>query len=145
MYAGESKFDSRWRQRYSLYCLLQIGSGAHNAPYEMGRCGFSPGLNRPECEPDHSYLPSADDCERMKQAISLLPGLMFYKTAWPDNFYFEKYIHLSLFAGLYFAVSQIREVAPRTEMHNSHPSTDRSSEIVRQLAQDFEPQCMMLR
>ena len=53
------------------------------------------------------------------------------------------YTHLSLFTGSYYAVSQIRGVAPRIKIHLSDPSMGRSIKIVRQL--DLEPHCVMFK
>jgi hypothetical protein len=52
-----------------------------------------------------------------------------------------QYTYPSLFTGWYFAVSQIRGVAPRIKIHHS----DRSTRIVRQLEQVFEQYRMMFK
>jgi hypothetical protein len=50
-----------------------------------------------------------------------------------------EYIHPSLSARSYIAVSQLPRDAPRIEVRRSDPSTDRSIKIVPQLAQVFQP------
>jgi hypothetical protein len=57
---------------------------------------------------------------------------------------FERvYTHLWLFAGSYFAFSQICRVATRIRMQYTNPLKDRSIEIVRHLEQVFQPHLMM--
>jgi hypothetical protein len=56
---------------------------------------------------------------------------------------FAVYAHPLLFAGSYFAVSQIFRVARRTKMHRWYPSMDRSIRIFRHLEQIFEPYRIM--
>jgi hypothetical protein len=57
----------------------------------------------------------------------------------------QQYGHSSLFAGLYFVVSQICGIAPRIKMHHSDPSMDRNVRMFRQLGQIFEPFFVMFR
>lgn len=53
--------------------------------------------------------------------------------------------HLSLFAGSYFAVLQIRRGAAGVKIHHPDRSIDRSSRTVRQLDQVFQTYCVMFR
>jgi hypothetical protein len=56
----ESEFESRYDQEFSLFHVIQTGSGAHPASYPMGAGEFFPGVKRPGCEADHSSPANAD-------------------------------------------------------------------------------------
>jgi hypothetical protein len=55
------------------------------------------------------------------------------------------YTNSSLFAGSYYAVSQIRGVTQRNKIHQPGPSMARSITTVRQLEQVFEPHRVMFK
>jgi hypothetical protein len=58
--SGVLGFDSRGGWDFSLHNRVQIGSGAHPAPYPMGTRDSYPGEKRPGHEADHSPPPSAE-------------------------------------------------------------------------------------
>ena len=52
---------------------------------------------------------------------------------------------MSLFAGSYFAVPQIREVCSRITVQHSGPAVNTSTKIVRQFEHIFEPYSTMFK
>jgi len=50
-----------------------------------------------------------------------------------------------ILVGSFFAVSQIYGFPLRVIIYHSHPAMDRNIKMIRQLAQVFEPYCMMFR
>jgi hypothetical protein len=63
----------------------------------------------------------------------------------PADVVFLVYTHSSLFAGSYFAVSQILGVVPKVKIHYSVPSIARGIKIVRKLEFVFELYRVMLK
>jgi len=62
-----------------------------------------------------------------------------------SSYYEKKYTDSFLVTSLYFAVSQVRGVAPRINLYHLVPSLERSFKIIRHLEQVFEPYRKMCR
>jgi hypothetical protein len=52
-----SEFESRYGKEFSLFQVIEIGSGVHQTSYPVRIGGFSPGVKWPWREAEHS--PSA--------------------------------------------------------------------------------------
>jgi hypothetical protein len=64
-----SEFESRWGKEFSLFHVVQTGSGVHPTSYSMCTGGSFPGIERPGREADHSF-PATAEVKKMRTYTS---------------------------------------------------------------------------
>jgi hypothetical protein len=82
---------------FSIHLHAQNGSGAHPAPYPMGKRGSFPGVKRPGHEADHSPPSSTEvkECVKLYLHFPNTPFMAWCLVKQRDNFTFALPYHSS--------------------------------------------------